>query len=135
MYIDIIKCHKLWVLKPERLGESTESGPLCTTDLFMNKSISLFFAYSKPPRIFRLSDGPVYYVTFQCGRKNIFRKILNIFFAHKKLKKTPQKVAYLWQLGVCFLCSPACPKQPRTSFPSLLESLPEVKQKKKYYFL
>ena len=39
------------------------------------------------------------------------------FFAHKKLKKTTQKVAYLWQLGVVFLCSPDCPKQPRTSFP------------------
>ena len=38
-------------------------------------------------------------------------------FAHKKLKKLPQKVAYLWQLGVFFLCSPNCPKQPRTSFP------------------
>ena len=33
------------------------------------------------------------------------------------LKKRPQKVAYLWQLGVLFLCSHDCPKQPRTSFP------------------
>jgi hypothetical protein len=33
------------------------------------------------------------------------------------LKRPPQKVAYLWQLGVFFLCSPACPKQPRTSIP------------------
>ena len=40
-----------------------------------------------------------------------------IVFAHKKLKKPVQKVAYLWQLGVYFLCSPDCPKQPRTSFP------------------
>ncbi len=55
--------------------------------------------------------------TFQCGRKNIFKNIFFNFFAHKKLKKPPQKVAYLWQLGVFFLCSPACPKQPRTSFP------------------
>ena len=39
-------------------------------------------------------------------------------FAHKKLKKPPQEVAYLWQLGVVFfLCSPYCPKEPRTSFP------------------
>jgi hypothetical protein len=36
---------------------------------------------------------------------------------HKKNKKPPQKVAYLWQLKVFFLCSPICPKQPRTSFP------------------
>ena len=27
------------------------------------------------------------------------------------------KVTYLWQMGGFFLCSPACPKQPRTSFP------------------
>ena len=45
-----------------------------------------------------------------------FKKIKNDFFVHKKLKKTPQKVAYLWQLGVFFLCSPDCPKQPRTPF-------------------
>ena len=38
-------------------------------------------------------------------------------FSHKKLKKPSQKVAYLWQLGVFFLCSPDCPKQPRTSVP------------------
>ena len=35
--------------------------------------------------------------TFQCGRKNIFKNIFLNFFAHKKLKKPPQKVAYLWQ--------------------------------------
>ena len=55
--------------------------------------------------------------TFQCGRKNIFKNIFFNIFAHKKLKKPPQKVAYLWQLGGFFLCSPDCPKQPRTSFP------------------
>ena len=45
-------------------------------------------------------------------------------------EKPPQKVAYLWQLGgFFFLCSPAYPKQPRTSFlfsfiqPYLLQSL------------
>ena len=41
---------------------------------------------------------------------------MNCFFAHKKLKKPPQKVAYLWQLGGFFLFSPDCPKQLRTSF-------------------
>ena len=47
-----------------------------------------------------------------------FWKIWNISFAHKKLKKPPQKVAlYLWQLGVFFLCSPDRPKKPRFSFP------------------
>ena len=68
---------------------------------------------------------------FQLFVGNIFFKNLISFFAHKKLKKPPQKVLYLWQLGGFFLCSPDCPKQPRTSFPfynffiqpSLLESL------------
>ena len=46
----------------------------------------------------------------------IFYKKKKKNFAHKKLKKTPQKVAYLWQLGGFFLGSPDCPKQPRTSF-------------------
>ena len=51
----------------------------------------------------------LYNVTFHCRRKNIFRKCLKISFAHKKLKKPPEKVAYLWQLGVFILCSPDCP--------------------------
>ena len=34
----------------------------------------------------------------------------------QKVKKTPQKDAYLWQLGAFFLCSPDCPKQPRTLY-------------------
>jgi hypothetical protein len=46
-----------------------------------------------------------------------FLKNLKGFFAHKELKKPSQKVAYLWQLRGFFLCSPDCPKQPRTSFP------------------
>ena len=37
---------------------------------------------------------------------------IEMFFAHKKLKKPPQKVTYLWQLGVFF-----CPIQSRTSCP------------------
>ena len=47
----------------------------------------------------------LYYVTFQYGRKTF----LDFFFAHKKLKKPPQKVAYLWQLGVLSL-QPRLPK-------------------------
>ena len=45
-----------------------------------------------------------------------FFKKLKFIFAHKKWKKPPHKAAYLWQLGVFFLCSPDCPKEPRTSF-------------------
>ena len=59
----------------------------------MNKSV----AYFQSIIIFLILVLILYYVTFQCGRKNIFRKILRIYFAHKKLKKAPQKVAYLWQ--------------------------------------
>ena len=40
---------------------------------------------------------PLNYVTFQSGRKNIIKKNLDYTFAHKNLKKPPQKVAYLWQ--------------------------------------
>ena len=35
------------------------------------------------------------------------------FFANKKLKKPPQKVAYLWQWQFFSLYSPDCPKQPK----------------------
>ena len=42
-------------------------------------------------------------------------------FAHKKLKRTPQKVAYLWQLEVFFLCSHDCPKQPRLEYPFYIQ--------------
>ena len=38
-----------------------------------------------------------------------------LFFVLENIKKTPQKVAYLWQLGVCLFFSDI-PKQPRTSF-------------------
>ena len=62
--------------------------------------------------------------TLQC-----FQKIFFIFFDHKKLKKPPQKVAYLWQLGVFFLCSPNCPKHPRTSFPFYILFYPIVSAK------
>ena len=40
-----------------------------------------------------------------------------IFFDHKKLKKPLQKVAHNRPRPFFFLCSPDCPKQPRTSFP------------------
>ena len=56
-------------------------------------------------------------MTFSADAKIYFKKFKKKIFDHKKLKKTPQKVAYLWQLGGFFLCSPDCPKQPGTSFP------------------
>ena len=74
----------------------------------------------------------LYYVTFLCGHKYIFRKISKRKFVHKKLKKPPQKVAYLWQLGGFFFSaalttqnSPELHFRLINSFiqPSLLESL------------
>ena len=50
-----------------------------------------------PNNIFFLT---FFYATFQCGRYNVFKQLLFYFFAHKKLKKSPQKVAYLVHLGV-----------------------------------
>jgi hypothetical protein len=57
-------------------------------------------------------------VTFQCERKNIFRKISKISFTHKKLKKPPKKVAYLWQFG--FFFSAAQLQQTAKNFISVL---------------
>ena len=46
-----------------------------------------------------------------------FQKIL-IFFCPQKVEKTTPKSCILMAVGRgFFLCSPACPKQPRTSFP------------------
>ena len=36
--------------------------------------------------------------------------------ADKKLKKPPKKVAYLWQLGGFFLCSPTAQNSPELHF-------------------
>ena len=47
----------------------------------------------------------------------IFKKKKLIFFAHKKLKKHPKKLHTYGSWELFFLCSPACTKQPRTSFP------------------
>jgi amino acid transporter len=56
------------------------------------------------------------FILCNSGCWNFFRK-LKKKNAHKKLKKPPSKIAYLWQFGVFFLCSPDYPKQPRTSIP------------------
>ena len=47
----------------------------------------------------------------------IFRKNLKISLAYKKLKKIPQKVAYLWQLGVFFSAAPTAQNSPELHFP------------------
>ena len=47
-----------------------------------------------------------------------FLKIFSNFFCPQKVEKTNSKSCLFMAVGSCFfLCSPACPKQPRTSFP------------------
>ena len=43
---------------------------------------------------------------FSVRKQKYFYKNLKKKFDHKKLKKPPQKVAYLWQLGVFFSAAP-----------------------------
>ena len=43
---------------------------------------------------------------FSADAKIFLEKFKKQTFAHKKLKKPPQKVAYLWQLGVFFSSDP-----------------------------
>jgi hypothetical protein len=107
LLILIVNC---WPI-PETLAETSESGPLilCITDLFQNKSVAYFLTYN----CFLI----IFYIVLSYIFCNFSVRMLKYFFAHKKLKKPPQKVAYLWQLGVFLICSPDCPKQPRTSFP------------------
>ena len=50
---------------------------------------------------------------FSADAKIFFKKIKKCFFAHKKLKKSPQKVAYIWQLGGGFFS--AAPRLPKTT--------------------
>ena len=60
----------------------------------------------------------LYYETFQCGWKNIFTKSLKKKFCPQKLAQKSNPKRCMLQLGgFFFLYSPACPKQPRTSFP------------------
>ena len=54
------------------------------------------------------------YETFQCGRKNIIMEIKKKERKKKEKKNTPKSCILI---KFFFLCSPACPKQPRTSFP------------------
>ena len=66
------------------LAETTESRLLCTTDLFQNKTIAYFN-----------------YNFFLLYFKQLFSfwKKFKLFFGLENIKKTHQKVAYLWQLG------------------------------------
>ena len=62
------------------------------------------------------------YATFWGGflmfsrSKNTFKKIWKCFFAHKKLKNPPEKVAYLWQFRDFFSSAPTAQNSPELHF-------------------
>ena len=61
---------KYLVQRAETLAETIESDPLCIADLFQK-----FFIYDQFLIKFLIFFLALYYVTFQCGCKNIFIKI------------------------------------------------------------
>jgi hypothetical protein len=46
----------------------------------------------------------------------LFRKILKLFFDLENIEKTTPKSCIFMAFVSFFLCSPDCPKQPRTSY-------------------
>jgi hypothetical protein len=51
---------------------------------------------------------PYFYANFQCGRYNIFKKMLNLFSAHENIKEQASKVAHNWpQTSTARLSKPA----------------------------
>ena len=84
------------------LRETIESGPLyrdlCITDLFQNKSV----AYFECIVIFTL---------------RMFYMLLSFILCIFLVQKPPQKVAYLWQLGVFFFsAAPTAQNSPELHF-------------------
>ena len=76
--------------------------PLCITLTIFDQKIvsgSLFLTYNFFLINLFIFFLAIYYVTFQCGCQNIFRKFLIIFFDHKKLKKPHQKLAYFSRIS------------------------------------
>jgi hypothetical protein len=57
---------------------------------------------------------PFFYATFQCGRYNVFKFLF--FFAHKKLKKPPSKVAHNRPKSFIPQPSPTHSQQPKIDF-------------------
>ena len=53
---------------------------------------------------------------FNADAKIFFKKFLKFVCPQKVEKKTPQKVAYLWQLGVFFSAAPTAQKSPEIHF-------------------
>ena len=80
-----------------------ESGPLCITDLFQNKSVAYLLS------VFFLR---FFYVLLSLILCNFLVRMLKYFFLNLKMCFCPQKVAYLWQLGVFFSAAPTAQNSP-----------------------
>ena len=116
------------------LGETTESDPLCITDLFQNKYLAYFLliiASNKLLYIIRFI-----WCNFQCGCKNIFKKNFNFFCPHKVEKTTPKSCILMAVGSFFFSAAPPTQNSPELHFcfinfsiqSSLLESLVEISQ-------
>ena len=57
------------------------------------------------------------FVICNADAKISFKRIKNVFLATKKVKKPPQKVAYLWQLGGFFSAAPTAQNSLEVHFP------------------
>ena len=89
------------------LAETIESGPLFITDLFKNKSVAYFLL------ILHIKVFINYLSSILCNLSMRTQKILEIFFALKKLKKLPKKL----QLGVVFFsAAPTAQNSPELHF-------------------
>ena len=78
---------------------------------------------------------PFFYATFQCGRYNVFKFLFFYFFAHKKLKKPPSKVAHNRPKPFLRQSSPGHSPQPRSSFPFYKKPNPNVSLLVSAYYL
>ena len=65
--------------------------------------------YFEPKKIEVKLEKTRYYVTFQCRLYNIFKEILNVYFAPENMKKLPSKVAL--NRPKTFFFSPGLPAQ------------------------
>ena len=61
--------------------------------MYLHSNYTQILAYKKGQKheIFFL---PFFYATFQCGRYNILKKKINLFFPHENIKKRVSKVAH-----------------------------------------
>ena len=67
------------------------------------------------PRFFEFCL-PLFYVTFQCGPHNVFKKISNNFFTHENLEKCASKVAHNRPKTFFSQSSPGHSQQPKIDF-------------------